>query len=93
MISAPVLKKKNSADYSSPSSQPNVPVSGMGLSLSRSIIEAHGGHIWVENNPDKVQPFTSICRQLVVIDAARGRHGDRRTRRHGDTEMGERTRG
>jgi PAS domain S-box-containing protein len=30
---------------------------GMGLSLSRSIIEAHGGHVWVKNNPDRGATF------------------------------------
>jgi PAS domain S-box-containing protein len=30
---------------------------GFGLSLSRSIIESHGGHIWVEDNPDKGTTF------------------------------------
>jgi PAS domain S-box-containing protein len=30
---------------------------GMGLSISRSIIESLGGHIWAENNPDKGVTF------------------------------------
>jgi len=41
---------------------------GMGLSISRSIIEAHGGRIWVENNPDKGVTFYFELPVLTVSD-------------------------
>ncbi|MHA2408434.1 MAG: ATP-binding protein [Candidatus Ranarchaeia archaeon] len=39
---------------------------GMGLAISRSIIEAHKGHIWFENNPDSGVTFyfaLPICKK------------------------------
>ena len=46
---------------------------GVGLSISRTIVEAHGGEIWLEANPDgqgTVFHFTlRVVRNEEVIDA------------------------
>jgi signal transduction histidine kinase len=31
---------------------------GLGLFISKGIVEAHGGKIWAENNPDKGATFS-----------------------------------
>ncbi len=62
----------------------------MGLSLSRSIIEAHGGHVWVENNPDKGATFYfDLPGAEATVEREHGVGETRRsvTERLGDTEM------
>lgn len=34
---------------------------GLGLTLVRCIVEAHGGKIWIENNPDEPYSGTTVC--------------------------------
>jgi two-component system sensor histidine kinase KdpD len=43
--------------YRSASAQDSVPGTGMGLSIARDIISAHGGRIWAENRPGKGARF------------------------------------
>jgi len=45
---------------------------GMGLSISRSIIEAHGGRLWATGNPDRGMTFgfTLPVKQRGEIRAA-----------------------
>jgi len=42
---------------------------GMGLSISRTIIEAHGGRIWVEQNDG---PGLTVQFELAPENASRG---------------------
>jgi PAS domain S-box-containing protein len=50
---------------------------GMGLSISRSIIEAHGGRLWAENNPDRGAMF---CFTVPIETSDEGRMlGDEHT--------------
>jgi two-component system sensor kinase FixL len=42
---------------------------GVGLSISRTIIEAHGGRIWIESNPGGGTIFRFTVRAVTEEDA------------------------
>jgi two-component system sensor kinase FixL len=43
---------------------------GVGLSVSRTIIEAHGGRLWVEPNPDGGSVFHLTLRAIEMEEPA-----------------------
>lgn len=45
--------------------------SGLGLSISREIVVAHGGRIWAENRVDPAQPGKSLGARFVIRMPAR----------------------
>jgi two-component system sensor kinase FixL len=46
---------------------------GVGLSISRTIIEAHGGRIWVDNNPGGGAVFCFTLQTAAAEELSDGR--------------------
>ena len=51
---------------------------GIGLSISRTIVERHGGKVWAANNPDRGATF-SITLPVSASESDRVAHGSSRT--------------
>ena len=62
---------------------------GMGLSISRSIIETHGGQLWAQNNPDRGATFyftVPIVREVTDETNESNSYGDKGAQRQSHTQ-------
>jgi two-component system, LuxR family, sensor kinase FixL len=56
---------------------------GMGLAISRSIVEAHGGRLWAQKNPDRGVTFHFTLRIGKNDEAVMNKEGGPKVRAAG----------
>jgi signal transduction histidine kinase len=55
--------------YRGKKSASQVPGTGLGLAISKSVVEKHGGRIWIESKPGEGSKF------LFALPVAKAKHG------------------